>query len=99
MNTTHNYRFAMFGRIDTYGTEHPLTPANEQATMLFTQLKAVITDMNNAIQAQETGFAEELGASSDRQRMADELSADMRDVVKTARTLDPDQFPGIREEF
>jgi hypothetical protein len=85
--------------VNTYATEHPLTPANTEAAALLTELGTVIEDMNTAIAAQEGGLAEEIGAAGDRQRTAKDLRADMRDVIKTAQTLDPDTFPGVREEF
>ena len=70
MNKNINHRLAMFGRIDTYGAEHPLTPVNDRATALLMELKAVIADMNAAVQAQETGLGERRGGADDRNRAA-----------------------------
>jgi hypothetical protein len=99
MNIRNNNRLVMFGRVDRYGTEHPLTPANPQATDYYTQLQSVITEMETALQNQVAGTGESRGGSDDRRRLATELRASMRQVSKTARTLDREQFPGLAEEL
>jgi hypothetical protein len=99
MNTTDNNRLVTFGRVDRYGAEHPLTPANPQATDYYTQLKLVITEMETAVQNQLSGNGEGHGGTVDRRRLAKELRASMRQISKTARTLDPALFPGLAEEL
>jgi hypothetical protein len=99
MNIRNNNRLVMFGRVDRYGIEHPLTPANPQATGYYTQLQSVITEMETALQNQLSGTGESRGGSDDRRRLATELRASMREIGKTARTLDPELFPGLAEEL
>jgi hypothetical protein len=99
VNTRNNNQLVMFGRVDRYGTEHPLTPANPQATDYYTELKSVITGMETALQNQLAGTGESRGGSQDRRRLATELRASMRDIGKTAETLDPELFPGLAEEL
>jgi hypothetical protein len=99
MNTKHNNRLVMYGRVDRFGTEHPLTPANPQATDYYTQLKSVITGMETAVQNQVTGTGESRGGTGDRRRLAKELRTSMREIGKTAQTLDPELFPGLAQEL
>jgi hypothetical protein len=99
MNIQNNNRLIMFGRVDRYGIEHPLTPANTQATNFYTQLKSVITNMETAAQNQVAGLGESRGGTDDCRRLADELRATMRDIGKTARTLNRDLFPGVAQEL
>jgi hypothetical protein len=99
MNNKNNNRLVMFGRVDRYGTEHPLAPANPQATGYYTQLESVITEMETAVQNQVFGTGESHGGTVDRKRLAADLRGSLREIGKTARTLDRDLFPGLADEL
>jgi hypothetical protein len=87
------------GRIEGYGINHPLTPPNARATVLFGQVTVVKLQMRDLGSNQVHGFGLFRGGASERQALARELEQTLRGIWETARALDPEQYPNAAEQF
>jgi len=88
-----------FDRVVEFGANHPLTTSIAAVTMLYTGVGNVATAIRGHQGDQDSGRGEFLGGSSNRALMAERLLKQMRPINRIARTLNREQFPGVREKF
>jgi hypothetical protein len=92
-------RLAAFDRIVDFGANHALTPANTAVTGLYTQIGTLATDLRGHAADQDGGRGEFLGGSANRLQVANSLLDQMRPINRITRSMDREQFPGLREKF
>ena len=78
-------------------TEHLLTPANGQVTALTAQLNAVILVMTGHRNSQDFGLGKYSDGTAGKVESAEALRKAMRPIARIGKTLDPAQFPGVRQ--
>jgi hypothetical protein len=88
----------MLIRVKNFQTTTGL-PVNALATGLFTQVAAAVTEMEDHGTDQEAGRGSAGGGTDDRQRLAGDLREKIRPVSRTAKSLKPDDFPGVAAQF
>jgi hypothetical protein len=91
--------FEAFQREVRFAGEHPLTPPNARADALVVILNSVIANMQGAVSSQVLGRGEFLGGTGGRRLLAKELRGAVREISGTASVLDPDLYPGAKEQF
>jgi hypothetical protein len=99
MKARYERQVARAERVEGYGTNHPLTPPNARATVLFGQVTVVKLQMRDLGSNQVHGFGLFRGGASERQALARELEQTLRGIWETARALDPEQYPNAAEQF
>jgi hypothetical protein len=82
-------------RIRQFGEDHPLTPANAQATAEYTAIDTSITDLEAQEQIQESGEGTMAGAVDQRLAVADDLMKLMSSLAKAAKILDKATHPDV----
>jgi hypothetical protein len=92
-------RLAAFDRIVDFGANHALTPALPAAAALYTQMGTIADDLRGHAGDQDGGRGEFLGGSAVRLQVADGLLDQMRPINRITRSMDPEQYPGLREKF
>jgi hypothetical protein len=88
-----------FDRVVEFGANHPLTTPIAAVTTLYTGVGNVATAIRGHQGDQESGRGEFLGGSSTRALMAERLLKQMRPINRIARSLNREQYPGVREKF
>src|SRR5436190_15195601 len=78
--------------------DNPITPAIPRLTAAHTEVTNVITMLEAAAQNQVSGFGRSAGGVDLRDVYARQLRAYLKDVNRTARTLE-EEHPGIRPTF
>lgn len=99
MNKDMKRHFEAFQREVRFAGEHPLTPVNARAEALVVILNSVITNMQGAVSSQVLGRGEYLGGTEGRRLLAKDLRGAVREIAGTARVLDPELYPGAKEQF
>jgi hypothetical protein len=99
MKAKYERQVARAERIEGFGIEHPLTPPNARATVLFGQVTVVKLQMRDLGSNQVHGFGLFRGGASERQVLARELEQTLRGIWETARALDPVLYPNAAEQF
>src|SRR5215203_4935786 len=99
MKTYYERQVDRAGRIEGYGINHPLTPMNARANVLFGQVTVVKLQMRDLGMNQVHGFGLFRGGASERTALASELAQTLSGIWETARALDPVQYPNAAEQF
>jgi hypothetical protein len=89
----------MLGRLSDFDDEYPIAPANARATVLFATVDAVIADIDAALANQAQGLGGRHGGVSVRKETALALRFAMKEIGRTARSLNRATYPGIAEQF
>jgi hypothetical protein len=100
MNDRKTSEAGMLGRSHQFALDHPLIPANAQATLLIAQIGNAKDAMLSAggLQTQATG--EFRMAVSSRQEIVKDLKAKMREIGVTAKALHRSGVqPGLDQQF
>jgi hypothetical protein len=98
MTADTNRKLDMLKRVNRFILEHPITPAFPRLTAAHTQLVNIITALEAAAQNQQAGSGESEGGVDVRVTSARDLREYLKNVNRTARTLESDH-PGIRPTF
>jgi hypothetical protein len=98
MTADTNRKLDMLKRVNRFILEHPITPAFPRLTAAHTQVVNIITALEAAAQNQQAGSGESEGGVDVRVTSARDLREYLKNVNRTARTLESDH-PGIRPTF
>jgi hypothetical protein len=99
MNNRVNNRIAMMERVQTFLTEHPLTPAIPRVTELATLINTAVTTLSSHRVDQDTGRGQSRAASVALRELAKSLRADMRKVNRIAKGMSRELYPGLAAQF
>ena len=98
MNLRTNFILEMLNRIVRFFLDHPITPALPRATAAHAEVVTTINALEAAAQNQTSGSGESEGGVDRREEIARDLRDYLKEVNRTARTLEP-EHPGIRPTF
>jgi hypothetical protein len=98
MTAKTNRKLDMLKRVNRFILEHPITPAPPRLTAAHTEVTTIITALETAAQNQVTGSGESEGGVDLRAIKAFELREYLKNVGRTARSLEVDH-PGISPTF
>jgi hypothetical protein len=99
MNNRVNNRIVMMERVQTFLTDHPLTPAIARVTELATLINTVVTSLRSHGLDQDTGRGQASAASVALREQAKSLRADMRKVNRIAKGMSRELYPGLAAQF
>jgi hypothetical protein len=91
-------KLEMMKRVNRFILEHPITPAIPRLTAAHTEVVNTITALEAAAQNQAAGSGESEGGVDLRVTTARDLREYLKDVNRTARTLEA-EHPGISATF
>src|SRR6187402_1009116 len=94
MNKEDIRRLDMLVRVDQYGEDHPLAPANPRVTVLLGSIKTMIAQVRILGGTQESGRGQFRGGASERRRISKDLRKQMRKISDIAAVLDPETHAG-----
>jgi hypothetical protein len=98
MNITINHTLDMLKRVSRLDQDFPITPALPRATAAIAEVNTTITALEAAAQNQTGGASQQAGGVDLRKVYSRDLKAFLKEVNRTARTLEP-EHPGIRPTF
>jgi hypothetical protein len=98
MNITINNTLDMLKRVSRLDQDYPTTPALPRATAAIAEVNTTITALEAAAQKQTGGAGHQAGGVDLRKVYALDLKTFLKEVNRTARTLEP-EHPGIRPTF
>ena len=99
MNIIITNKLDMFERVSSFEDDYPIVPANARATALFLAVNAVITDLGAGQSSLEMGKGTRRGGVNVRKELATDLRATLKEIGRTARSLNREAHPGIAEQF
>jgi hypothetical protein len=99
MNAIVTRKYEMLQSISSFEDDYPIVPANARATVLFATVDTVIADIEAAIANQTQGFEGLRGGAAVRKEIALALRSAMKEIGRTARSLNRGSYPGIAEQF
>ena len=98
MNITINHTLDMLKRVSRLDQDYPITPALPRATAAATAVNTIITALEAADQKKTGGENIATGGVDLRKSYAVDLKSFLKEVNRTARTIEP-EHPGIRPTF
>jgi hypothetical protein len=98
MTADTNRKRDMMKRVNRFILEHPITPAIPRLTAAHTEVVTIITALEAAADNQAAGSGESEGGVDVRVTTSRDLREYLKDVNRTARTLE-DEHPGISPTF
>jgi hypothetical protein len=90
-------RITTLERATRFVREHPVPVSH--VTTLIDSIDAIVAELYHSAGQQRIGHASFRSGAAIRASHAAELLALMRSVNRIARALDPNEFPGLREQF
>ena len=98
MNITIKNTLDMLKRVSRFNQDYPITPALPRATAAATEVETIITALEAADQKKTGGANHATGGVDLRKTYALDLKSFLKEVNRTARTLES-EHPGIRPTF
>ena len=98
MNLIINHTLDMLKRVIRFILDYPITPALPRATAAQAEVVTIITALEAADQKQTGGENHAAGGVDLRKTYSRDLRTFLKEVNRTARTLEP-EHPGIRPKF
>ena len=99
MNIIITNKLDMLERVSSFKDDYPIVPANARATALYLAVDAVITDLRAGQSNLELGKSTRRGGTNVRKELATDLRATLKEIGRTARSLNRQTHPGIAEQF
>ena len=85
--------------VEEYHINHPINPVNPRATVLYGEVSDLIIDFRANGGSQVEGFGTFQAGSHERADLARDLREMIKDIARTARSLNADLFPGAADQF
>jgi hypothetical protein len=98
MNANIIRRLEMFIRVSKFGTESGLT-FTTRGTVLFGEINQSIASLQALGGDQFEGGGHTRSGTAERRAKAAETMEELKAIARTARALDPEQFPGVAESL